>query len=92
MPFYILKISEYGTKETMLWIGLIMGVSPLVTAVAAPFWGSLTTRIRPKLLYQAGTFFNGVIFLLMGFAGSLLAFAPAALPGLLEGSPPSASS
>ena len=71
MPFYILKISEYGTKETMLWIGLIMGVSPLVTAVAAPFWGSLTTRIRPKLLYQAGTFFNGVIFLLLGFAGSL---------------------
>ncbi|MGE5855085.1 MAG: MFS transporter [Syntrophaceae bacterium] len=71
MPFYILKISEYGTKETLLWIGLIMGVSPLVTAVAAPFWGSLTTRIRPKLLYQAGTFFNGVIFLLMGFAGSL---------------------
>jgi len=71
MPFYILKISEYGTKETMLWIGLIMGVSPLVTAAAAPFWGSLTTRIRPKRLYQAGTFFNGVIFLLMGFAGSL---------------------
>ncbi len=71
MPFYILKISEYGTKETMLWIGLIMGVSPLVTAVAAPFWGSLTTRIRPKLLFQAGTFFNGVIFLLMGFADSL---------------------
>ena len=71
MPFYILKISEYGTKETMLWIGLIMGISPLVTAVAAPFWGSLTTRIRPKLLYQAGTFFNGVIFLLLGFAGSL---------------------
>jgi MFS family permease len=71
MPFYILKISEYGTKETMLWIGLIMGISPLVTAVAAPFWGSLTTRIRPKLLFQAGTFFNGVIFLLLGFAGSL---------------------
>lgn len=71
MPFYILKISDYGTKETMLWIGLIMGVSPLVTAVAAPFWGSLTTRVRPKLLYQAGTFCNGVIFLLMGFAGSL---------------------
>lgn len=71
MPFYILEMSEYGRKETMLWIGLIMGVSPLVTAVAAPFWGSLTTRVRPKLLYQAGTFFNGVIFLLMGFAGSL---------------------
>src|SRR5512136_2523609 len=71
MPFYILKISEYGTKETMLWIGLIMGASPLVTAVAAPFWGSLTTRIRPKLLYQAGTFFNGVIFLPLGFTASL---------------------
>lgn len=71
MPFYILGISEYGVRETMLWIGLIMGISPLVTAVTAPFWGSLTTRVRPKLLYQAGTFCNGVVFLLMGFAESL---------------------
>lgn len=71
MPFYILKVSPYGMKETMLWIGLIMGATSLIAAAAAPFWGSLTARIRPKLLFQAGIFCNGVIFFIMGFTDSL---------------------
>jgi MFS transporter, DHA1 family, multidrug resistance protein len=71
MPFYILKISEYGMKETILWTGMIMGASSLVAAVASTFWGSLTARIRPKLLFQAGIFCNGVIFLIMAFVDSL---------------------
>lgn len=71
MPFYILKISTYGTQETMLWIGMIMGSSSLIAAVAAPFWGSLTARIRPKLLFEIGIFCNGVIFFIMGFVESL---------------------
>jgi len=71
MPFYILKVSPYGIKETMLWIGMIMAATAMVAAVAAPFWGSLTTRVRPKILFQAGIFCNGVIFFLMGFTDSL---------------------
>ena len=59
MPFYILKVSGYDEKETMLWIGMIMGATSMVAAFAAPFWGSLTARIRPKLLFQAGIFCNG---------------------------------
>ena len=62
MPFYILKVSAYGEKETMLWIGMIMGATSLVAALAAPFWGSLTTRVRPKLLFEGGIFCNGIIF------------------------------
>lgn len=71
MPFYILKVSDYGVKETMLWVGMIMGATSLVAAIAAPFWGGLTTRIRPKLLFQGGIFSNGVIFFIMGFVESL---------------------
>jgi len=71
MPFYILKVSAYGMKETMLWIGMIMGASPVVAALAAPFWGSLTARVRPKLLFEIGIFCNGVIFFIMGFVESL---------------------
>lgn len=71
MPFYILEVSPYDTKETMLWIGMIMGATSLVAALAAPFWGSLTARIRPKLLFEAGIFCNGVIFFIMGFVESL---------------------
>jgi DHA1 family multidrug resistance protein-like MFS transporter len=71
MPFYILKVSAYEIKETMLWIGMIMGATSMVAALAAPFWGSLTARIRPKLLFQVGIFCNGVIFFIMGFVESL---------------------
>jgi len=71
MPFYILKVSAYGVRETMLWIGMIMGAASMIAALAAPFWGSLTTHIRPKLLFQIGIFCNGVIFFIMGFVESL---------------------
>ena len=33
MPFYILKISPFGPKETMLWTGLIMGAPSLMAAL-----------------------------------------------------------
>lgn len=71
MPFYILKVSAYGTKETMLWIGLILGSTSMVAALAAPFWGSLTARVRPKLLFEGGILCNGIIFLMMGFVENL---------------------
>lgn len=71
MPFYILKVSAYGVKETMLWIGSILGATSMVAALAAPFWGSLTARVRPKLLFEGGIFCNGVIFFIMGFVENL---------------------
>jgi DHA1 family multidrug resistance protein-like MFS transporter len=71
MPFYITKISPYRPYETMVWIGLIMGLNSFVSAAVAPFWGSLTSRFRPKSLFERAFLFNGIIFLLMGFTGSL---------------------
>jgi DHA1 family multidrug resistance protein-like MFS transporter len=71
MPFYIIKISPYKPPETMVWIGLIMGLNSFVAAAAAPFWGSLTAKFRPKALFQGAFLFNGIIFLLMGFTDSL---------------------
>ncbi|MCX5829657.1 MAG: MFS transporter [Deltaproteobacteria bacterium] len=71
MPFYIIKISPYKPPETMVWIGLIMGLNSFVAAAAAPFWGSLTAKFRPKTLFQGAFLFNGIIFLLMGFTDSL---------------------
>lgn len=71
MPFYIVKITPFGPKETMIWTGLIMGASYIITALTAPFWGGLTSRFRPKLLYERGFFCLGVLILLMGFTGNL---------------------
>lgn len=86
MPFYILRVSGYDEKETMLWIGMIMGATSMVAALAAPFWGSLTARIRPKLLFQGGIFCNGLIFFIMGFVQSLpLLLALRLIQGVLGG-------
>ncbi len=71
MPFYILRLSPYSERETMVWIGVIMGATSFVAALAAPFWGGLTARVRPKLLFQGGIFCNGVLFCLMGFVENL---------------------
>jgi len=71
LPFYIAKISPYGQKETIIWTGLIIGPSHILTALAAPFWGSLTSRFRPKLLFERGMLSNGLLFLIMGFVNHL---------------------
>ena len=71
MPFYILKISPFGPKETMLWTGLIMGAPSVVTAFMSPVWGRLANKIRPKFLLEQGILWNGVLFLLFGFVQNL---------------------
>jgi MFS family permease len=71
LPFYILRISPYSEQKTLLWIGFVMGVSHLVTTVASNFWGILTSRFSPKMLYLRGLLSNSVLFLLMGFTSNL---------------------
>ncbi len=71
MPFYIIKISPYDHQQTMIWIGIIVGATSLISAVTAPLWGSLTSRFSAKMLFLRGIVCNGIIFLCMGFTSSL---------------------
>ncbi len=71
MPFYILKISPFGPRETMIWTGLIVGAPSVMSAVMAPVWGRMTSIIRPKLLFELGILWNGILFLMIGFAQNL---------------------
>ena len=71
MPFYIIRVSPYTAHETILWIGLIMGLNSFIAAAAAPVWGGLTAKFRPKALFQWTFFSNAIIFLLMGFTANL---------------------
>lgn len=71
MPFLIYKISPYSSQETLIWIGLIMAAPSLVSAITSTFWGSLTSRFSPKLLYLRGLLSHAVMFLSMGFTTSL---------------------
>jgi DHA1 family multidrug resistance protein-like MFS transporter len=86
IPFYIIKISPYGPKETMIWTGMIMGAANIVAFFTASFWGGLTSRFRPKLLYERAMILTGVLVFLMGFTSNLhLLLVLRILQGLLGG-------
>jgi hypothetical protein len=36
MAFYIIKISPFELKETLIWIGMIMAATPATAALMAP--------------------------------------------------------
>jgi MFS family permease len=71
LPFYVLKISPYSSQETLIWIGWIMGASHIIIIFASNFWGTLTSRFSPKMLYMRGLLANLVLFFLMGFTSDL---------------------
>lgn len=71
MPFYITQISKFGPKETMIWIGIILGSGHVMAGLTSSFWGSLTAKISPKLLFERGMLCNGILFLIMGFTENL---------------------
>jgi MFS family permease len=53
MPFLPLYIRELGTTdvgEIAMWTGLILGATPAVTAISAPFWGRVGDRYGSKIL------------------------------------------
>ncbi|MCX8022792.1 MAG: MFS transporter [Syntrophorhabdaceae bacterium] len=67
LPFYIFKISPYPEKKTLLWIGAIMSINGILTAIASPLWGLFAHRVSPKMLYQRGQIAHAIFFFLMAF-------------------------
>ena len=86
LPFYIFAVSPYSPRETLIWVGSIMGVTHLITAVASNLWGFLTSRYSPKLLFMRGVLVHTMAFLLMGFTSNLhVLFALRVIQGLMGG-------
>lgn len=71
LPFYVAAMSPYSHRETLLWVGAIMGSTSFCLALTSPLFGSLAHRFRPKALYVAGMVIQAVIFLLFCFATTL---------------------
>jgi MFS family permease len=71
LPFFIYDISPYSSRDTLFWIGFIMGAPAFVAAFTSTYWGSLASRRSPKRLFMIGLLTHAVIILLMGFFSSL---------------------
>lgn len=86
VPFYVFKISPYGTKETLMWIGIILGTSGICTAITSPIWGSLSHRFSAKALYLRSMAAHSIIFFCIAFTTNIhLLFALKALQGIFGG-------
>jgi len=71
LPFFVHDISPYSSKETLIWVGLILGAPAFMAALSSTFWGSLTSRFSAKKLFIRGLLSHAVIILLLGFISSL---------------------
>lgn len=86
LPFYIHSISPYEAKETLFWIGIIMGGASFAAAFMSPVWGVLASRYNAKTLFMRGLLSHAVIIFVMGFVSNLpLFFALRIVQGILGG-------
>lgn len=86
LPIYVRQLGVQSTAGIAFWSGLILSISPLISALAGPLWGRLGDRMGMKLMAQRATAANCVCWLLMGFSQNVWQlFLLRALLGLLGG-------
>lgn len=64
---------EFGLSPA--WIGVLIGVGPLLGAVASPFAGTISDRIGRRVVLTAALLFAGLGLVGLGLAQSVMAFA-----------------
>ncbi len=67
LPLFLLQLDIKTTEEAALWSGVVFGVSPLISAILAPFWGSVSDRFSKKLLVLRCLLAFTVLLVLMAF-------------------------
>ncbi|HEU5322443.1 MAG TPA: MFS transporter, partial [Methylomirabilota bacterium] len=72
LPFHVQRMSTLDAAATLRWTGWILGISPLATVLTAPLWGRLASRGDPRAYYVAIQVAQGVAFLGMALARTLL--------------------
>src|ERR1043165_1631703 len=71
LPFHIQHISPWDPASTLRWTGWILGVTSLVTVVAAPLWGRFAGQGDPRRLFMVVQVLQGVGFFGMAAARTL---------------------
>lgn len=68
MPLYVQELGGFDVATTALWSGLILGATPLVSGIAAPFWGMLADRYGRRIMLQRSLFGFTLCLAAMGLA------------------------
>jgi MFS transporter, DHA1 family, multidrug resistance protein len=70
LPGLIREVVGPDVESAGLWLGLAIGVSPLLTALSGPFWGALGDRYGHKVMIQRSLLCIGVGIGLLALAQS----------------------
>jgi DHA1 family multidrug resistance protein-like MFS transporter len=65
LPLYIKQLGVTDTGDAALWSGVIFGISPLISGLLSPWWGSIAERYGRKLVLQISLLNFVVILVLM---------------------------
>ena len=68
LPLYLQDLGVADPRQAALWAGLTLGVAPLLTSIASPFWGMMADRYGYKLMLQRSLVLFVLITVLMGLA------------------------
>lgn len=69
LPLFMLELLEGDIGRVGFWVGAAVGISPLMTALTGPWWGSLGQRIGQKKMIQRALLAIGVCIALMAVVG-----------------------
>lgn len=86
LPLYVVELDGYDIPTAAAWSGLILGVTPMVSGIVAPFWGRLSDRFGQKVLLQRSLIGFTICLGLMAIAeSSVHLFVLRACMGLVGG-------
>jgi DHA1 family multidrug resistance protein-like MFS transporter len=71
LPFHVHAISALDEAATLRWTGLIVGAASAMATFGSAFWGNLTDRFSPKMLFERGILSHAILVGLMGFVTDL---------------------
>jgi DHA1 family multidrug resistance protein-like MFS transporter len=69
-PLYVQELGVTDATEAGVWAGAISGISAVLGACVAPFWGIVADRFGHRLMIQRALLGSGLVILLTSFAQS----------------------
>lgn len=70
LPIYLHELGMESSKDIAVWSGWAMGITHVVVALSAPFWGKLADRKGRKIILLRAGFGMMICNILIGFVTS----------------------
>lgn len=69
LPLFVLDLLGGDIGPVGFWVGMAIGISPLLTAATGPYWGALSDRLGQKVMLQRALVAIGVSIGLVALIG-----------------------